>query len=114
MHGPSGEFPGLEAKDSIYRVARGGNHGWPLWCGVGPAPFIAPVVYYPGETVPPGGACFYRGSLLVTSLAAEDVRRYSFDAGGRVTYRALVHGALWAAAGHQRGTRWGAVSDDLE
>jgi glucose/arabinose dehydrogenase len=85
MHGPSGEFPGLEAKDSIYRVARGGNHGWPLWCGVGPAPFIAPVVYYPGETVPPGGAAFYRGDLYITSLAAEDVRRYSFDGAGRVT-----------------------------
>ncbi|HEU4754860.1 MAG TPA: PQQ-dependent sugar dehydrogenase, partial [Armatimonadota bacterium] len=64
-HGPSGEFPGLHASDAVYKVRKGGNHGWPLVVGTTTRrEIVSPVLYYPDEAVPPGGALFYTGQLF--------------------------------------------------
>ncbi len=73
-HGPSGEF-GLQGKDSIKRIIKGGNYGWPLALGkTGKSPYIDPVVYWP-EATPPAGMTFFRGKLYVTSLRSEALIR---------------------------------------
>jgi len=63
-HGPSGEY-GLRARDTVYVVRRGGNHGWPLVTGTtSREDIVSPVLYYPENAVPPGGLLFYTGRLL--------------------------------------------------
>jgi len=83
-HGPSGEFPGLHARDTIYVARRGGNHGWPVVVGVSDREdLVPPLLYYPEEAVPPGGAAFYvgdsmpdlRGDLFVPTLRSEHLHR---------------------------------------
>lgn len=83
-HGPSGEYPGLEARDAVYVVERGRNHGWPLEVGVSDEPdIVSPVLYYEDEAHPPGGATFYdgalfprmRGDFLMTTLRSETLER---------------------------------------
>jgi aldose sugar dehydrogenase len=83
-HGPSGEFPNLYHRDAVYVVRRGGNHGWPVVVGVPEqAGMEAPVLYYPEDAVPPGGALFYSGRLmpdlrhnfLMTALGATHLQR---------------------------------------
>lgn len=83
-HGPTGEFTGLQNRDSVYIVQKGGNHGWPLVVGTSSNPnIVSPVLYYPTSAVPPGGAMFYTGDrfpkwknmFFFTSLRAEHVQR---------------------------------------
>ena len=63
-HGPSGEF-GLEAMDSVYIIEKGGNHGWPRLLGVTERKgAVSPVLFFPGEAVPPALATFYNASLM--------------------------------------------------
>lgn len=63
-HGPSGEF-GLRAKDAVYIVERGANHGWPRVLGVSDVRGVVdPVLYFPETAVPPALAVFYTGNEL--------------------------------------------------
>lgn len=63
-HGPTGEF-GLQAKDAVYIVERGGNHGWPRVLGVTDRQGVVdPALYFPNEAVPPALATFYEGDLM--------------------------------------------------
>jgi glucose/arabinose dehydrogenase len=63
-HGPSGEF-GLYAKDSVYIVKKGGNHGWPRVLGVTDVrDVVDPILFYPENAVAPAGALFYRSNLI--------------------------------------------------
>lgn len=87
-HGPSNEYPGLAHRDAIYRVRRGGNHGWPLVVGVPDRPgIVGPVIYFEEEAVPPGGLTFYEGSLFpaftgqlfLTSLGTMHLQRIELD-----------------------------------
>lgn len=82
-HGPTGEF-GLSAKDSIYIVQKGGNHGWPRVLGVTDRRGVVdPILYFPDEAVPPGLATFYdadlmpelKGNFFFTSLRGEHLER---------------------------------------
>lgn len=88
MHGPTGEFPNLEAHDSVYVVKKGGNHGWPLVVGTTNLPDVeSPILHYPDPSVPPGGAMFYTGTLFpqwrnnffFTSLRAEHLQRVTVE-----------------------------------
>jgi quinoprotein glucose dehydrogenase len=83
-HGPSGEFSGLQGKDAVYVVRKGGNHGWPLVVGASErSEFVSPILYYPDEAVPPGGALFYsgvlwpqfRGSFFLATLRSTHLQR---------------------------------------
>jgi quinoprotein glucose dehydrogenase len=82
-HGPTGEF-GLQAKDSVYIVQKGGNHGWPRALGVTDITGVVdPILYFPDNGVPPGGATFYnadlmpklKGNFFFTSLKGEHLER---------------------------------------
>lgn len=58
MHGPSGDL-GLRAKDEVFVVQRGGNHGWPRVLGLtGRRGVVEPVLFFPDVAVPPAGAAF--------------------------------------------------------
>lgn len=92
-HGPSGEFPGLEGKDSVYVVRKGGNHGWPLVVGTtSRSEIVSPLLYYPETAVPPGGALFYtgrlfpqfRGSYFLATLKSAHLERVTREE-GRIT-----------------------------
>jgi glucose/arabinose dehydrogenase len=92
-HGPSGEFPGLLFRDSVYIVRKGGNHGWPLVVGTTDrAGIVSPVLYYPEAAVPPGGSIFYTGSLFpqfrdnyfLATLRSEHLQRVVVDQGRRI------------------------------
>jgi glucose/arabinose dehydrogenase len=87
-HGPSGEF-GLHAYDEVNIIVPGGNYGWPLAVGAPGLPqFRDPILCYPHEAVPPGGATFYTstaipqwtGNFFFTSLRAEHLQRVVLDA----------------------------------
>lgn len=82
-HGPTGEF-GLQAKDAVYIVSRGGNHGWPRVLGVTDRRGVVdPVLFFPDEAVPPALATFYnadlmpelKGNFFFTSLRGEHMQR---------------------------------------
>ena len=86
-HGPSGEF-GLEAMDSVYIIKKGGNHGWPRVLGVTKRKgVVSPVLFFPGEAVPPALATFYnanlmpelRGNFFFTSLRGEHLQRVTLS-----------------------------------
>ncbi len=78
-HGSSGEWPGVQARDEINIVEKGGNFGWPLVVG---APRIAkyrdPIAMWKKLSVPPGGMTFYRGDLFVATLRSEALIRIRF------------------------------------
>lgn len=101
-HGPSGEWPGVQARDEINIVEKGGNYGWPLVVG---APRIAkyrdPIAMWKKLSVPPGGMTFYRGDLFVATLRSEalirirfkkDLDRYEIDSIERWFARDLKNG----------------------
>lgn len=82
-HGPTGEF-GLNAKDSVFIVKKGGNHGWPRSLGVTDIEgVVSPVLFFPDVSEPPGSAVFYdsnlmpglKGNFLYASLAGEHLTR---------------------------------------
>lgn len=92
-HGPSGEFPGLQGKDSVFVVRKGGNHGWPLVVGTtSRSEIVSPTLFYPEEAVPPGGALFYtgqlfpqfRGSYFLATLKSAHLERVTPE-DGRIT-----------------------------
>jgi glucose/arabinose dehydrogenase len=87
-HGPTGEF-GLEARDSVFIVQRGGNHGWPRALGVtGLKSVVAPVMFFPDSAVPPAAAMFctgrlmpeLRGNFFFASLRGEHLERVILSA----------------------------------
>ncbi|MFN3650129.1 MAG: PQQ-dependent sugar dehydrogenase [Armatimonadota bacterium] len=91
-HGPSGEY-GLQAKDSVYVVRKGANHGWPGVVGTTQrSGVVSPVLYYPDEAVPPGGAMFYdgalfpqlRGDFFLTSLGTTHLQRVDVGSSNRI------------------------------
>lgn len=68
-HGPSGELSGITARDSIFIVERGGNHGWPRVLGAADLPGVVnPILHFPGTSVPPAGCIFYTGTLFPESF----------------------------------------------
>lgn len=82
-HGPSGEY-GLEAMDSIFRVRKGGNYGWPRSLGVTNVKgALPPILWFPQRSVPPAQTVFYRtkkipqldGNLLFATLKDEALYR---------------------------------------
>lgn len=82
-HGPTGEF-GLHARDSVYIVEKGGNHGWPRVLGVTDRRGVVdPVLFFPEVAVPPALAVFYdgdlmpelRGNFFFASLRGEHLQR---------------------------------------
>lgn len=87
MHGPT-------ARDSIFIVERGGNHGWPGALGVtGRQGVVPPILFYPEPSVPPAQAIFYtgdlmpelRGNFFFASLRGEHLQRVVLDGPRRVT-----------------------------
>ena len=79
-HGPSGEWPGVDQRDEINIVEKGGNYGWAKVVG---APRIAeyrdPIVMWRGGSVPPSGLTFFRGDLFVATLASQALIRIQFE-----------------------------------
>jgi quinoprotein glucose dehydrogenase len=76
-HGPSGEG-GLRAYDEINVIRAGGNYGWGLMVGAPGRPgFIDPLVAWPDTTTPPSGMAFWRGDLMVATLASQALIRIS-------------------------------------
>ena len=71
-HGPSGEWPGVYARDEINIVEKGVNYGWPNIVG---APHMAeyrdPIAMWKKASVPPAGMTFYRGDLFVATLGSQ-------------------------------------------
>lgn len=90
-HGPTGEF-GLQARDAVYVVEKGGNHGWPRVLGVTDREGVVdPVLYFPQNAVPPALCVFYSGDLMpdlknnffFASLRAEHLQRVVVDGNNR-------------------------------
>jgi glucose/arabinose dehydrogenase len=78
-HGPSGEF-GLQAKDVINVVEKGGNYGWPLVLGAANVkPYRDPLIMWP-QTTPPSGMAFWNGKLYVATLRSEALMRITLQA----------------------------------
>jgi quinoprotein glucose dehydrogenase len=76
-HGPSGEG-GLRAYDEINVIRAGGNYGWGLMVGAPGRPgYIDPIVSWPDTTTPPSGMTFWRGDLMVATLASQALLRIS-------------------------------------
>jgi glucose/arabinose dehydrogenase len=112
-HGPTGEF-GLYAKDSVYIVRKGGNHGWPRALGVtNIRGVVNPVLWYPDVSNPPGGAAFYnsnlmpglKGNFFFGSLAGEHLERVVLSGPRRVSRI-----ELWWETGTHQG-RYGRIRD---
>ena len=96
---------GTDTNDEINVIRAGGNYGYPCWTGaadVGPAPdecgpasdYLAPAWASGTPTLAVSGAVFlngeawgdWDGNLVVTTLKAEELRRFSVSADGEVTY----------------------------
>ena len=79
-HGPSGEWPGVDQRDEINILEKGGNYGWAKVVGApGLAEYRDPIVMWRGASVPPGGITFYRGDLFVVTLRSEALIRIQFE-----------------------------------
>ena len=78
-HGASGEWPGVQARDEINIVEKGGNYGWPQVVG---APRMAdykdPIAMWKKAAVPPAGMTFFRGDLFVATLGSQALLRIRF------------------------------------
>lgn len=88
-HGPSGEF-GLQGKDIINVIEKGGNYGWPLVLGdAGVDPYIDPIILWPRAT-PPSGMAFWQGRLYVATLRSESLIRIDVqDENGEPTVKSI-------------------------
>lgn len=105
-HGPSGEF-GLEARDSVFIVEKGGNYGWPKSLGVTNVRGVKPpVLFFPGSAVPPALAMFYsggkmpnlRGDLFFATLRSEYLARVVLSGPRKISRL-----ERWFATGRNRG-----------
>lgn len=77
-HGPSGEF-GLQDKDIINVIEKGGNYGWPLVLGKADIdPYIDPIIMWPQAT-PPSGITFWNSALYVATLRSEALIRINTE-----------------------------------
>lgn len=79
---------GQSANDEVNLVERGGNYGWPLIEAEETAPgLIPPVLHFPGTSVAPSGAAFYRGNripaftgnLFFATLRGQHLHRVRLD-----------------------------------
>ncbi len=95
-HGPSSgpEAPRRYARDSVFVVKKGGNHGWPTTLGVTDDPkFVSPILHWIDAPVPPGGSLFYTGTLFptfknsyfLTSLLTAHIQRVESADGRKIT-----------------------------
>ena len=92
-HGPSATSPDKpKFMDSVYRVEKGRNHGWPSHLGVSADPaIVSPVIFFNDRFVPPGGLVFYAGAaplantLFMTALRAQEIDRFVIEDGRTVT-----------------------------
>jgi quinoprotein glucose dehydrogenase len=81
-HGPSSEG-GLRAFDEINVIRAGANYGWGLMVGAPGRPgFTDPIVAWPDVTTPPSGIAFWRGDLMVATLASQALIRISLARAG--------------------------------
>lgn len=115
-HGPSG-------RDSIVRIQRGGNYGWPQTCDER-GDFIAAARCYSEFTLAPGGAAFHGDSLFVAGLRGEQVRRLAIRNGkvaqdeewlsgmGRIREVVERDGWLYAATSNRDGRGRARQGDD--
>jgi glucose/arabinose dehydrogenase len=97
---------GTDTNDEINLIRAGSNYGYPCWTGAadaGPAPdgcgpasdYVAPAWASGTPTLATSGAAFlsdeawgdWEGNLIVTTLKAEELRRFSVSADGEVTYQ---------------------------
>jgi len=100
-HGPSGEGM-LRAYDEINVVRPGANYGWGLMVGAPGRPgFADPLVAWPDVTTPPGGIAFWRGDLMVATLASQALIRIAVVPAGDGWQAARIE--RWFVA--QRGAR---------
>ena len=106
-HGPTGEF-GLQAKDSVFIVQKGGNHGWPRSLGVTNIKgVVPPVIYSPNVAIAPALAIFYTGSLMpemkgnffFTNLRGEHLQRVVLSGPRKISKI-----ERWFQTGTQQGT----------
>lgn len=67
-HGPN-------RHDEINIIEKGGNYGWPSTCNDQPDDTIEPIRCYVNFTLAPGGIEAHAGSLYVTGLRSEQLRR---------------------------------------
>ncbi|MBI2842982.1 MAG: PQQ-dependent sugar dehydrogenase [Armatimonadetes bacterium] len=93
MHGPSGEG-GLQAKDAVFIVPKGGNCGWPRVIGVTDRRGVVdPVLFFPDVAMPPALAAFYnadlmpelRGNFFFASLRGEHLQRVILSGTGTIS-----------------------------
>jgi len=80
-HGPSGEF-GLQGKDTINIIQKGGNYGWPLVLGnANVKPYIAPIIMW-SQATPPSGMTFWNNRLYIATLRSETLLRIDIESSG--------------------------------
>jgi len=93
-HGPSGEL-GRSAHDEVNVARKGDNLGWPDIYGCQTRPgMVTPLITWSEHALPPGGVVVYRGtaipemrgSILVASLAAEQIHRLVLQGGNVVLH----------------------------
>lgn len=115
-HGPG-------RRDSIVRIVRGGNYGWPRTCDQR-GDFLPAVRCYTEFTLAPAGAAFSGNDLYVTGLRGEQVRRLRIRAGevaeeeeflsgmGRMRAVAVHNGWLYAGTSNRDGRGRPEAGDD--
>ncbi|MFO7728919.1 MAG: PQQ-dependent sugar dehydrogenase [Desulfonatronovibrio sp.] len=80
-HGPSGEF-GLQGRDIINLIEKGGNYGWPHALGEANLDeYIDPLIMWMDAT-PPSGMTFWNNRLYLATLRSEALIRMDFQKAG--------------------------------
>jgi glucose/arabinose dehydrogenase len=80
-HGPSGER-GVDQRDEINRIKKGGNYGWPKVVGAPNLPiYHDPIAMWRRPAAPPGGLTFFRGDLFVATLGSQALIHIRFKEG---------------------------------
>ena len=77
-HGPSGES-GLQGKDIVNVIQKGGNYGWPLVVGKAKIePYLDPLIMWEQAT-PPSGMTFFDNALYVATLGSRALVRIRLE-----------------------------------